>query len=105
MTDSPVINEDDRRKLTAFPEGKMLEIKQDCIVGGHYHKIKTEYFVLTQGKCLLTIIHGVESLTQMEIGKLYKILPFEFHSFNIKAGSVLIGLCSHPYDHQDDYYI
>jgi len=101
MTDLLTINEDGRRKLTAFPEGKMLEIKEDCIVGNHYHKIKTEYFILTSGECEMSINNYT---VKMELGKLYKIFPFENHTFNIKAGSILIGLCTHPYDPKDDYH-
>jgi len=95
-----LINEDDRRLLYSFPEGKMLYIKKDCIVGKHYHKIKTEYFILSKGKCLM-IIDGKKS--NMVIGKLYQINPLQLHEFNIKGGSVLIGLNSHPYNPEDDY--
>ena len=79
----------------------MLEIKDDCVVGGHYHKLKTEYFILTYGECEMSIDNYT---VKMELGKLYKIFPFEHHTFNIRAGSVLIGLCSHPYDPKDDYH-
>lgn len=102
MTDLLTINEDERRKLTAFPEGKMLEIKEDCIVGGHYHMIKTELFVLIKGQCKMT----ANNITaKMEKGVLYEIVPTVYHSFEIKAGSILIGLCSHSYDPKDDYHL
>lgn len=100
MTDLLIINEDPRRKLTAFPEGKMLEIKEDCIVGEHYHKEKTEYFVLCEGSAQ---IQFTTELVDMPIGTLVVIPPFTYHEFHIKKGSILIGLCSHPYDPKDDY--
>lgn len=102
MAGSLTINEDDRRVLKSFPEGKLLQIKQDCIVGKHYHKIKTEYFVLVEGAAELRT--GLKSEI-MEIGKLIKVPPLIYHEFHIKKGSVLLGLCSHPYDKTDDYYI
>lgn len=97
------INEDSRRKLTSFPEGKLLEIKENCVVGNHYHKIKTEYFVLCEGGECEMMVNDVKII--MEVGVLYTIEPFAYHSFHIKKGSVLMGLCSHPFDHEDDYKI
>lgn len=102
MTDLLTINEDERRKLTSFPEGKLLEIKEDCIVGKHYHKIKTEYFILSSGEAQLQFTTELVDLT---IGELIVIPPFTYHEFHIKKGSVLMGLCSHPFDHEDDYKI
>lgn len=95
-------HEDDRRILTSYPEAKILRIKKDCVIGQHYHKIKTEQFILTDGEC--EMITDVERVS-MAIGKLYTIPPCLFHEFNIKKGSVLIGLNSHPYDPTDDYKI
>src|SRR5688572_23611080 len=98
MTDSLTINEDSRRKLTSFPEGKMLEIKEDCVVGGHYHKIKTEWFVLSTGMARI-VLNG--TAYDMGIGELWQVPPDTQHEFHITAGSILIGLCSHPYDETD----
>ena len=94
-------HEDDRRKLYSFPEAKLLEIKQDCTIGNHYHKIKTEKFILSEGQAQLEIKDS--GTTDMQIGKVYTILPGQHHSFHIKEGSVLIGLNSMPFDHKDDY--
>lgn len=102
-------HEDDRRKLTSFPEGKILEIKNDCVVGKHYHKIKTEYFVLCDGAATLLSysLHDVflPDTEEMVIGKLYIIKPGTYHEFNMKAGSVLMGTCSHPFNSEDDYHL
>jgi D-lyxose ketol-isomerase len=94
-------HEDDRRKLYSFPEAKLLEIKQDCTIGNHYHKIKTEKFILSEGQAQLEIKDA--GVTDMQIGKVYTVLPEQHHSFHIKEGSVLIGLNSMPFDHTDDY--
>ena len=94
-------HEDDRRKLYSFPEAKLLEIKQDCTIGNHHHKIKTEKFILSEGQAQLEIKDS--GTTDMQIGKVYTIAPEQHHSFHIKAGSVLVGLNSMPFDHTDDY--
>jgi D-lyxose ketol-isomerase len=99
-------NEDERRKLFSFPEGKVLDIKKDCVVGRHYHKIKTEFFLLSRGACtmLLKPLSGGElDSTEMRIGELYRIKPFQYHEFHIKKGSILVGLNSHVYNPDDDY--
>ena len=70
------------------------------MLGDHYHKVKTEIFILVSGYAILTINSHVRV---MEIGKLYPVLPGNRHTFDLTAGSVLIGLCSHEYDPEDDY--
>lgn len=91
-----VIHEDDRRTLESFPEAKIIRAKKDTKIGEHYHKLKTEYFVLVEGKCSL---NGSE----MRIGEIVKIAPGIFHVFDINKNSVLIGICDKTYDSTDDY--
>jgi GDPmannose 4,6-dehydratase len=94
-------HEDHRRRLHSFPEAKLLEIKEDCVIGDHYHKIKTEKFILCEGEAVLKIKD--QPSEQMKIGKIYTVLPEQHHTFAVKAGSVLVGLNSMPYDPKDDY--
>jgi len=94
-------HEDHRRRLHSFPEAKLLEIKEDCVIGDHHHKIKTEKFILCEGEAELIIRDGQTS--DMKIGKIYTVLPNQHHTFKVKAGSVLVGLNSMPYDPKDDY--
>jgi len=94
-------HEDQRRRLHSFPEAKLLEIKEDCVIGDHYHKIKTEKFILCEGEAELIIRDG--QTTDMKIGKIYTVLTNQHHTFKVKAGSVLVGLNSMPYDPKDDY--
>lgn len=102
-------HEDNRRKLTSFPEGKLLEIKQDCVIGKHYHKVKTEYFVLVRGECVIKFFNATTQNVienyPMTIGSMMPAYPNTYHEFHIKAGSILLGLCSHPYDPKDDYHL
>jgi hypothetical protein len=57
-----ITHEDDRRILTSIPykegEIKIIVAKKDCVLGNHYHKIKTEEFRLVDGVAeLLSLIH------------------------------------------------
>lgn len=104
-----MIHEDDRRILESFPEAKIIKAKQDCIIGQHYHKIKTEKFFLVEGEGILkettneSPIKSWLNIEQMPIGKHYHIFPNIYHEFHLKKGAVLIGINSHPYDPTDDY--
>lgn len=91
---------DDRRDLVSYPEAKVITAKRDTELGGHFHKLKTERFLLVSGEGYI-IRDGREE--RMPIGRLYDVPPGVFHSFHLKAGSVLIGLNSRPYDAADDY--
>lgn len=96
-----MIHEDDRRILESWPEAKVITAKTLCELGNHYHKIKTEKFILISGKVDIIIPEGFAY--KMELGQWYTVLPNEIHAFIMGAGSVMIGLCSHPYDPTDDY--
>ena len=96
-----MIHEDERRILEDWPEAKIITAKQTCVLGDHYHKIKTERFILVSGSANLMIDNS--RIYSMEIGKIYTVVPNQKHKFSLITGSVLIGLCSHPYDPTDDY--
>lgn len=102
-----MIHEDERRILESFPEAKIIKVKQDCVIGEHYHKIKTEQFILCEGKCKLIVANteGIKMAGKMVMkkGHLYIIPPNTYHEFHIEKDSVLIGINSHPYDPTDDY--
>lgn len=99
-----MIHEDERRILEDWPEAKVITAKQDCILGDHYHKIKTEKFILVHGNA--TLIYSYDSgngQKPMQKGVIYTVEPNVRHTFLLTAESVLVGLCSHPYDPTDDY--
>jgi quercetin dioxygenase-like cupin family protein len=93
-------HEDDRRILEDWPEAKIITAKKECVLGNHYHKIKTERFVLVKGGAKM-IINGIPE--RMERGILYTILPNQRHTFELTQDSILIGLCSLPHDESDVY--
>ncbi len=96
-----MIHEDDRRILEDWPEAKTITAKQDCVLGNHYHKLKTERFVLVSGKGSMSF--DGSDFYQMEIGEMVTVKPYTRHTFKLTAGSILIGLCSHAFDLADDF--
>ncbi len=91
---------DERRDLVTFPEGKLITVKTDTVIGGHYHMRKVERFILSAGEAVMVL--GAERVP-MAIGTLYTVERGQYHAFEIKAGSILVGLNSEPYDASDDY--
>jgi GDPmannose 4,6-dehydratase len=96
------VHTDERRTLYSFPEAKLIEVKRDTAIGGHYHKRKDEYFILSSGEGTIRVNDLTEA---MEIGKLYHVKPGEYHEFQLKQGSILIGLNSRSYDPADDFRV
>lgn len=93
------IHEDSRRRLIDFgswAETKVLTCKEDCIIGNHYHKLKTEMFYILDG---LVIYDGVDYIPGMVIN----VPAFKYHSFNCKAGTRILGFASKPYDKTDEH--
>ena len=98
-------HEDERRSLTSIPyktgEIKIIVAKQDCELGNHFHKVKTEIFILIEGDGLV-MIDGHKSI--LSVRDEYIVRPLEIHTFFLKEGSVLICFCSEPYNQKDDYH-
>lgn len=95
-----MIHEDDRRVLESFPEAKIITAKKDCVIGKHYHRIKTERFLLIHGSCEITRNNITEPMLK---GVIYTVKPEVYHEFNIKKDTTIVGFNSHPYDPGDDY--
>ena len=95
---------DDRRDLRSFPEAKLITVKQDSVIGRHFHKKKEEQFILAQGEGVMHLGLPAE-IIPMKLGWVYEVKPGQYHEFHMKRGSVLVGLNSHPYDPADDYRV
>lgn len=101
------VSVDNRRSLTEFGDGlwrcaKYVEVKTDCVIGGHLHKKKNEFFFLVEGE-IEELIIGDEIHKNVKAPMTIDVPWGVFHSFKIKAGSKLIGLCSQKFDKTDDY--
>lgn len=99
-----MIHEDERRILFDFDQSskttKIVVAKDDCSLGDHYHKIKTETFMLVSGLGTISLNGSAEI---MEIGKKYTVNPKVKHQFSLQKGSVLICLVDKKYNPNDDY--
>ena len=95
---------DNRRDLHEYeyPVTKILEAKEDCELGNHYHKLKDEVFLITNGQC-----------TAIVDDKIIPMVPFipvdvkagAVHKFVMLKGTVLVGFCTRAYDSTDDYHV
>jgi quercetin dioxygenase-like cupin family protein len=101
-------HEDDRRSLTSIPykdgELKIIITKQDCELGNHYHKVKTETFQLMQGKGRVTIKKKTHTANhELRTECRYIVDPGDVHKFQLSKDTILMCISSHPYDKNDDY--
>jgi quercetin dioxygenase-like cupin family protein len=97
---------DERRDLQSFPEAKVITLKKDATIGGHYHKLKDEHFILSEGAGYLRTGAGLEQWQErMQIGRIYTVKAGTPHWFELSAGSVLVGLNSRLFDKSDDYQV
>lgn len=98
-------HEDERRKLIDWSDDlpiktcKIILMKEDCVLGNHYHKIKTERFMLLSGEGQIRRQDEVS----MELFKPYPVPPGTWHSFFFKKGSILACLIDKPYSSDDDF--
>lgn len=103
-----LVSDDTRRKLSEFGNGgtwkvcKVLETKSDCRVGGHYHKLKDEMFVLLEGAGVFDVGTTINFYQAPYSVFVPRGIP---HTFDLKKGSVLIGLATELHDPTDDYKI
>jgi len=100
-------HEDNRRTLVEFGNNgvwklcKVLMIKQDCVLGKHYHKEKVESFLLVKGEGKIKL--GGDLMKDMEVLTEYFVPKNISHEFLLRKDSILIGLCSKEFNIQDDY--
>lgn len=99
-------HEDDRRTLTEWISDypiracKVVEAKEDCVVGEHYHKDKDEIFYMLKGNGVVTldgVSHAINKGGVVFVGRNTR------HSFKLPKDSILLGGCTEPFDPNDDY--
>jgi len=109
------IHEDKRRTLMDWGAiaykwaiCKTIIAKEDCLLGRHYHKRKTELFMLVSGSATLTTGYphlSRDNTVSMEVGKEYKVSPLTTHTFRLRKGTIMNCLADREYDATDDYEI
>jgi quercetin dioxygenase-like cupin family protein len=100
------VSSDDRRDIFEYvaPAAvtKVLVTKRQCVLGRHYHKLKSEYFVLLAGK---GYAHVGDRHWEMSLMEGFDVPPGTPHWFELNEGSIFLGFCSMPHDPSDDYPI
>lgn len=100
------VSKDSRRALYEFGIGgvwkvsKLIKVKSDCMIGGHFHKKKDELFLVLSGlvrysMCTKSGIAGPDETINVPRGT--------YHSFECTAGTTMICLASELHDPNDDH--
>jgi quercetin dioxygenase-like cupin family protein len=75
----------------------ILEIKKGHTFGGHYHKTRTEFFLIIKGALEL---NGKEMLNEYDW---VIIEPGDMHTFYAWKPTIAIELLSEPFDEKDTW--
>ncbi len=99
-------HEDERRTLIEwatgnFKECKVAIMKQDGVLGNHWHANKDETFLLLSGKAKKVAIGGEEWL-DLDGPKVFHVPRHTRHSFYLEKGAILLGAASELYDVHDE---
>jgi len=97
---------DSRRTIIDWGEGQIATVKaltmhQDASVGDHYHRNKDEHFLLLSGHADKIVI-GDEVKLSVDGPAEFHVPRNTYHRFELKAGAVLLGTASEPFDPNDE---
>lgn len=101
-------HEDDRRLLVEYVHDiptrniKVLYIKQDSVLGKHYHKLKDDIFYLIKGSGKYILDEIEENFVE---GDSFYVPRGVTHTLKMKAGSIIIESSSEPYEKGDEHEI
>jgi len=106
----PIVkHEDNRRTLIEWVKDfpirtcKVLIVKEDCLLGAHYHNKKIDTFYLLKGSGKYKIGNGKwTKLIEEDCLMADLNVP---HSFKLKSGSILLEASTTPYDKEDEISI
>ncbi len=82
-----------------------LEVAPNVKRGGHYHKRKSEVFILLTGDCALKLINGDDfRVRQMEKYKRYVIPVNTYHTLISNSGKKagILVFCDEVYNPEDE---
>jgi mannose-6-phosphate isomerase-like protein (cupin superfamily) len=99
-------HEDDRRLLVEMQAGefkacKVVVAKRDCVLGNHYHAHKDERFLLVKGGATRVVI-GDNQWLCIEAPYEWDVPRGVPHSFELIAGSVMVGTATKEYEAGDE---
>ena len=105
-----VVSIDGRRRIMEFNGDDFsiqnFKIKREIPLGNHYHKNKTETFIVLSGQGIV-LLSPIDSKTgsqgeimtnRLEAGSVIRVDPYIAHTFILKPGSKMICFSSEPFD-------
>ena len=103
------IRESERGRLTQiitrnFKQLNLLEIKKDCVFGGHYHKKKEESFYVIRGKVRVQISVGdKDKVYTFNPADCFLVECWDKHTITALEDSIIVETLSEPYTEEDVY--
>ena len=108
-------HEDDRRVLTEWISNipikrcKVLEIKQKCTLGNHYHFKSDSVFYILKGNCNYTL-KSIKPNSKLQRGWLFEgegiFVPREvIHTFYCYKDTIMLEAATEPFDKNDEIAI
>jgi len=100
-------HEDERRVLIEYVSGlpiktcKVLMVKQDTVLGNHYHKKKDEVFYLLKGYGVVYL--GENEMHPFNEGDIVYAPKGVKHTFKLNKDSILLEAGTNEFDPKDDY--
>jgi mannose-6-phosphate isomerase-like protein (cupin superfamily) len=104
-----LVSEDERRKLYEARKDwkviKVIEVKENCEIGNHFHRNKDELFIIVKGVVSVVCKKVLNEIKVEEIelsDNMYYVPRNTFHTFYCEAGTLIIGLATELHDDKDD---
>ena len=101
-------HEDTRRRIEEYNGSdfsvQLFEIYTEIPLGNHYHKRKTETFIILVGGGRLLLQHmsgGVVEEKRLARGDVIRMSPLVAHTFFLTPGSQMVCYSSVPFDPND----
>lgn len=112
----PTRHEDERRILTEYISGiefkraKVLEIKEKCILGKHYHNKNDSVFFILKGKVVYMLRDASNSRAAVKRDWMYEgdcifVPRGVVHTFTAFPGTIMLETSSEIYDPQDEIQV
>ena len=102
-----LIHEDSRRTLiewiadSPFQSAKVVVAKSQQAIGGHYHRLKDEAFLLVSGVVVAATV-GTVKFRDIRAPFRWEVPAGVWHEFTLEPESVLLGVATQPFDLEDE---
>ncbi len=109
----PIRHEDERRILTEYISGipfkraKVIETKEKCVLGKHYHNLSDSVFYMLYGggRYYLKPLNGDAIEDEFFEGECLFVPKGVIHTFVLDAYSIMLETASEIYDKNDEIQV